>query len=108
MAGPSVVVRVLGDISNLTKSFTSAGTSAQNAAAKAHSAFTSVLGTLNSTGVLGPFGEALSTIDGQMQALSEHTKSIGTAMLGLGGAAVGIGAGFAALGSKDQAAHQQL
>jgi hypothetical protein len=108
VAGPSVVVRVLGDLKGLGDSFTAAGKTASGAASRIHGAFSSALGTLNSTGVLGPFGEALAGIDEAIGKVSEHGKDIGKAMLGVGGALVGIGAGLQAIGSKDQAAHQQL
>jgi hypothetical protein len=108
MAGPSVVVRVLGDVTGLAKSFGSAASHGSDAAKGLHNAFQGVLSTLNSTGVLGPFGEALSGIDEAVSRVAEHGKAIGPAMMGVGGALAGIGVGLAALGSKDQAAHQQL
>jgi hypothetical protein len=108
MAGPSIMVRVLGDLTGLGKSFDTAATQGQSAAGKMHSAFSGMLGMLNSTGVLGPFGTALQTADTAMQNVSKHSKDIGTTMLGVGGAAAGLGLALSAMGSKDQAAHQQL
>jgi hypothetical protein len=108
MAGPSVVVRVLGDLSKLSQSFTEVQARGSAAARGMHEAFSGVLGTLNRTGVLGPFGDALAGIDGAMQNVSKHAKEIGPAMLGIGGALAGVGVGLSAIGSKDQAAHQQL
>jgi hypothetical protein len=108
MAGPSIVVRVLGDLKGLGDSFSTAGKTAEGAGSRIHTAFSGVLNTLNRTGVLGPFSESLAAIDEAMGAVVEHGKNIGSAMLGVGGALVGVGMGLQALGSKDQAAHQQL
>jgi phage-related protein len=108
MAGPSVVVRVLGDVTGLAKSFGTAVSKGSDAAKGLHNAFQGVLATLNSSGVLGPFGEALATVDESLEKIKGHAKDIGPAMMGVGGALAGIGLAFTAMGSKDQAAHQQL
>jgi phage-related protein len=108
MAGPSVMVRVMGDLKGLGDAFSSAGKTAQGAVSKIHGTFSSMLGALNQTGVLGPFGLALSGIDDAIGNIIEHGKKIGPALLAAGGALVGIGAGLQQVGSKDQAAHQQL
>jgi len=108
MAGPSIVVRVLGDLKNLEQAFTSSGKKASSAASTIHGAFSSMLGTLNRAGLLGPFGESLSAVDESLDKISEHGKTIGKVMLGVGGALTGVGLGLQAIGSKDQAAHQQL
>jgi hypothetical protein len=108
MAGPSIMVKILGDVTGLGKSFQSAGQKGQSAAQGMHSAFSGMLGTLNSTGALGPFGNALQTADQSMQNMGEHAKSTGLKMAGVGGAAAGVGLALSALGSKDQAAHAQL
>jgi hypothetical protein len=67
-----------------------------------------MLGALNQTGVLGPFGDALDGIDRALSSVEGHAKQMGPALMGVGGALAGIGIGLAALGSKDQAAHTQL
>lgn len=108
MAGPSVMVSVFGDLKGLGDAFKGAGTAAQSAAGTAQKAFSGMLGALNQTGVLGPFGDALDGIDRALETVAKHGKDIGPAMIGVGGALAGVGAGLAALGSKDQAAHQQL
>jgi len=108
MAGPSILVRVLGDLTGFAKSATDAGSAASSAASKMHTVFSGVLGSLNQTGVLGPFGAALDGIDQALDQIGKHGKDVGLAMIGVGGAMAGIGVGLAALGSKDQAAHQQL
>jgi hypothetical protein len=108
VAGPSFVVRVLGDATGFGKSMDASAKTAQSAASKAHDAFSSMLGTLNRAGVLGPFGDALAGIDDAIGKVVGHGKDIGTVMLGVGGALAGVGVGLQALGSKDQAAHQQL
>jgi hypothetical protein len=108
MPGPSIMVKILGDVAGLGQSFTQAGQKGQTAAQGMHSAFSGMLGTLNSTGVLGPFGSALQTADQSMQQMGAHAKDTGAKMMGIGGAAAGVGLALTALGSKDQAAHQQL
>lgn len=108
MAGPSIAVRVLGDMTGLSNAFKGAGDKAGEVASKAHDAFSGMLSTINKTGVLGPFGEALGSIDESIGRVIEHGKKIGPALMGVGGALVGVGAGLQAIGSKDQAAHQQL
>jgi phage-related protein len=108
MAGPSVMVRILGDMTGLGNSFTAAGQKGTSAAASMHSAFSGMLGTLNSTGVLGPFGTALATADTAMQNVGKHAKDVGPTMLGVGGAVAGLGLALSSMASKDEAAHQQL
>jgi hypothetical protein len=108
MAGPSIMVKILGDVTGLGKSFDQAGQKGQSAAQGMHSAFSGMLGQLNNTGVLGPFGTALASADQQIQAMEGHAKKTSDIMIGIGGAAAGVGFGLSALGSKDAAAHQQL
>jgi hypothetical protein len=102
------MVKILGDVTGLGKSFTQAGQKGQSAAQGMHSAFSGMLGQLNSSGVLGPFGNALQTADQSMQNMGEHAKSTGLKMAGIGGAAAGVGLAVTAMASKDQAAHAQL
>jgi hypothetical protein len=108
VAGPTVVVRFLGDLLGLQKAAAEVGTVAQNAAGKAHTAFSGMLGALNQAGVLGPFSGMLQGVDNALQTVAEHGKAVGPAMLGVGAALAGIGAGLTAMGDKDRAAHQQL
>jgi len=108
VAGPSVVVRILGDLSGLAKSFKDAGDKGNSAARGMREAFGGVLSTLNRTGVLGPFGEALDGVDTALESISKHGKDIGKSLMAAGGVAAAAGVGFSAIGSKDQAAHQQL
>ena len=108
MAGPSILVRVLGDVSGLSKSFDQTQSKGKQAASTLHSAFSSTLDALNQTGVLGPFSGALSGVDQALQQIETHGKNVGLAMIGVGGAVAGIGVGLQQLGSKDQAAHAQL
>src|SRR5215471_14342127 len=107
-AGPSIVVRVLADLTGFGTAFSGAGKAAETGLAKIHGAFSGLLGALNQTGVLGPFGDALQSVDQGLQVMSEHGKTVGTVMVGVGGAMAGLGAGLQALGSKERAAHQQL
>jgi hypothetical protein len=108
MTSPSLMVRILGDAAALGSTFGAVAEKGKSAAAGIHSAFSGMLGTLNSTGVLGPFGAALQTADQSLQQMEGHAKSTSDKMIGLGGASAGVGLALSALGSKDQAAHQQL
>ena len=108
MAGPSIVVRVLGDLKALGQSISGAGTAAESAASRGSKAFGGFLDGLNKTGVLGPFGGALAEVNTAIGGIIDHAKGIGPAMQGAGGALAGLGAVGALVGSKDQAAHQQL
>ena len=108
MAGPSILVRVLGDLTGLSKSTADAGKKAEGVASKAHAGFSTMLGALNKTGVLGGFGDALDGVNEAIGSIIENGKKIGPALAGAGAAIAGVGAGLTAVGSKDQASHNQL
>jgi phage-related protein len=108
VAGPSVAVRVLADVTAFTKSIGGIAAAGAESAGHMRAAFSGVLGALNQTGVLGPFGAALDGVSAALDAMGKHGKDVGLAMIGVGGALAGIGAGLSAVGSKDQAAHRQL
>jgi hypothetical protein len=108
MAGPSIAVRVLGDLSGLGRSLDQAGTRAQGVASRAQRSFGTFLAGVNRTGVLGPFGAALEGINESVGSILENGKRIGPGMIAAGGAVAGVGAILSAVGSKEQAAHQQL
>lgn len=108
MAGPSVTVRVLGDLKGLGQSLGDAGDKAQSAAGKAASAFKGWLSNINATGALGPIGPMLDGIGSGIDTMVNKAKGIGPAMEGGGAALAGLGAGLSAFGSKQQAAQQQL
>jgi len=108
MAGPSVAVRILADLTGFSKSVSDTATHGEASAKRLQSAFGGAIGALNQTGVLGPFGEALGGINEAIGKVVEHGKQIGPAMIGVGSALAGVGVGLSALGSKDQAAHKQL
>lgn len=107
-SGPSVMVRVLGDITGLGKSMDDTSAKGAGAASHLHAAFSGVLNTLNQTGVLGPFGSVLESAAGGLEKIAEHGKEIGPALLGAGATVTGIGVALQEMGSKDAAAHQQL
>jgi hypothetical protein len=108
MAGPSIVVRILGDLKALGNSMDGAGAKATSTAQRAHSAFSGMLSSLNASGVLGPFAGALGALDTTFGVLVDHAKGIGTTMMGVGGGVLALGATLSAFGSKEAAAHQQL
>jgi hypothetical protein len=105
---PSIVVRVLGDLKGLASSMGDAAKTAETAGSRAHAAFSGMLATLNRTGVLGPFGEALNGVDEALGAIESSGKRVGSVMMGVGGTVTGIGVALSALGSKEQSSHQQL
>ena len=105
---PTVMVRVLGDLSGLSNAFKTAGGQAETAAGRARAAFSSMLGLLNQSGVLGPFGAALNTAQTALDQMAKKGKGASDALLASGGGLLAVGGVFTALGSKEQAAHQQL
>ena len=108
MAGPSIVVRVLGDLKALGGSMDTVATKAQGAASKAHTAFSGFVDGLNKTGIFGPFASSIGIVDDAVGNLLDHTNNLGEKMMGIGGAMTGVGATLSAFGSKEQASHQQL
>jgi hypothetical protein len=108
MAGPSVAVRVIGDLSALGKSFDAAVSKGASAASGLRSAFSGTLAALNKTGVLGPFAGALDGVDQMLGQISEHGKATGAVMMGVGGTLAGVGVALSAMGSKEKASHEQL
>jgi len=108
MAGPSVTVRILGDLKGLGQSLSDAGDKAVGVAGRGAAAFKSWLGGINATGALGPLGPMLDGIAGGLDNLTNKAKGVGPAMMGGGAALTGLGAGLSAFGSKQQAAQQQL
>jgi hypothetical protein len=105
---PSLLLRILADVTGLGKSMEEVSAKGAGAAGKLKDTFGGLLSTLNATGVLGPFGDALNGVVSGLDQINKHGKDAGLALLGIGGAMAGVGAGLSALGSKDQAAHQQL
>ena len=107
MAGPSIAVRVIGDLSAFAKSMGDTANQGQNVAGKLHSAFSGAISGINAIGFPG-LGDALDGIDKAIGQIAEHGKQIGPMLTGVGAAVTGVGVGLTALGSKDQAAQQQL
>ena len=108
MAGPSIVVRVLGDLKGLSSAVGDAGAKAQSVGSKLHGAFSGFLGTLNKTGALGPFGDTLTNLDSQLDGIGKHSKTTSDKLMAIGGVTTGLGAALTSFGSKEQASHQQL
>ena len=108
MAGPSVVVRFLADLTGFSKQAVEAQGTFQNVAGKMSSAFHGVIGSINQTGILGPFGSALDGVGNALDTMAAHGKTAGAVMAGVGAGVAGVGVALSAMGSKDQAAHQQL
>jgi phage-related protein len=108
VAGPSVAVRILGDLSAWAKSISGASETANTGAGKIKNAFSGVLGILNKSGVLGPFTGALDGVSEALDSISKKSADVGEKLLGAGGAIVGVGAGLMAFGSAQKEAQQQL
>lgn len=108
MSGPSVVVRFLGDLKGLTGSIDDTGKKSDTMTSRASAGFHSMLGVLNKSGVLGPFGEALDGVDQAFEAVAKHGKTTGETMAGVGAGMAATGAILSAFGSKEAASHQQL
>lgn len=107
-ASRTVTLNVIGNASGATKALNDVAGQSEGAAKRASAAFGGVLSTLNSTGVLGPFGEAISRIGDSFDSISLKAKDLGKTMMGLGAAGVGVGGILAAAAGPDQAALQQL
>ena len=108
MAGPSIVVRVLGDLAGLNRAMSSSATKAESTSKQIHASFTSMFGALNATGVLGPLGYVFDQIDQGFSQIEEHGQKLTGVLMGLGVAGAAVGAELTSLGSADQAAQQQL
>lgn len=108
MAGPSILVRILGDFSKFAGAANDTSKSAQSAGTRIKGAFDGVLNTLNRTGVLGPFGASLAAVSDGLAELADHGKTVGAIMMGVGGVVAGVGVTLSTLGSKEKASHQQL
>jgi hypothetical protein len=108
MAGPSVVVRVLGDLKGLGSAVDSAAAKGTAGAGRMRSAFSGMLSTLNASGVLGPFAGVLDGVQQSLDTVAEHGKSMGGALMGIGGTAAGVGVALSALGDSGKRAHESL
>jgi phage-related protein len=108
MAGPSIAVRVLGDIGGFAKSVAGAAEKGAGVFSKMHSGFSSMINSINQTGILGPFGQELANVNDAMGQLAEHGASVREKMAAIGGVMTGVGAALTAFGSKEKASHQQL
>ena len=108
MAGPTVSVAILGDTKQFSQSVKDTGAQAEQASGRIGAAFSGVLDMLNSSGVLGPLGQSVDAIGQSLTGLVGKAHDAGQALLGVGGAVAGVGFGLSVLGSKDQAARQQL
>jgi hypothetical protein len=108
MAGPSIVVRVFGDLKALASSFSDGAKTAQSGAAGIKSAFSSVLGQLNQAGVLGPFGDQIQSVSNALDGVAKKGGSFSTKLLGTGSALTAVGLAFTAMGASGKQATQQL
>ena len=108
MAGPSVVVRVLGDLTGLGKSLGAVEAKGASTSSKLRAGFKGMFSALNTTGVLGPVSEMFDTIDNGFDQMAEHKKKFGDLAMVGGGVVAGIGATLATIGSKEAQAKAQL
>ena len=77
-AGPSVVVRFLADLTGFSKQAVEAQGTFQNVAGKMSSAFHGVIGSINQTGILGPFGSALDGVGNALDTMPCLTDGVQT------------------------------
>lgn len=104
----TVVVNVIGNASGATKAFDDVGAKAESIGQRMHDTFNKVLGNLNSTGVLGPFGDALQQVSNSFDVLGEKASTLAGKMIGIGGTAIGVGALLTTLGSGEVQSQAQL
>lgn len=104
----TVTLNLISNTTNAEAGLKKIGDQSEGAAKRASAAFGGVLSTLNSTGVLGPFGESLEKIEGMFDQVGEHGKALGKTLMGVGAAGVGVGGILTAAAGPDQAASQQL
>jgi hypothetical protein len=108
MAGPTLVVRFLGDLKGLGSALGDVEKKAGSTAASAHRSFSTFLGSVNRTGVLGPLGDSIADVDQSVQSLGEHGTSTGVKIGAIGAGVATAGAVLSTFASKEQASHQQL
>ncbi len=108
MAGPSVVVRVLGDLTGLGKSLGAVEAKGASTSSKLRSGFKGMFNALNTTGVMGPVAELFDKLDEGFDQLAEHKKKFGDIASVAGGVAAGIGGVLATIGSAETQATNQL
>lgn len=108
MSGPSVVVRVLGDLKGFSGAVDTAAGKASSGAGRMRGSFNTFFASVNRTGVFAPLEDALGGLGQAVEDVGEHGKHVGPILAGIGGAAATLGLGLAAMGSKDKAAHEQL
>ena len=108
MAGPSVVVRVLGDLTGLGKSLSGVEAKGASTSSKLRAGFKGMFSALNATGVLGPVAELFDQLDQGFDGLEEHKKKFGDIASVVGGVAAGAGAILSTLGSAEAEASSQL
>jgi hypothetical protein len=106
---PTVTVRIAADLLGFQTALNKVAATAQSGASKISGGFHSMLGTLNQTGVLAPFSQALDGVDAALSNIEEHgKKSFGAVAAAAGAGVAAIGTALVVMGSKEQASHQQL
>ena len=108
MAGPSVVVRVLGDLTGLGKSLGAVEAKGASTSSKLRAGFKGMFNALNTTGVMGPVAELFDKLDDGFDQLAEHKKKFGDIATVAGGVAAGIGGVLATIGWAETQAQNQL
>lgn len=110
MSGTSrtVQINVIGNTTNATTALSGLQAKTETVGGKMKEAFEGVLGTLNKTGVLGPFGDVLDQIAESFDKINLKAKDVGKTMMALGGIGAGVGAGLTALGAPEVQSMAQL
>lgn len=103
----TVQVNIVGDSSKLSSAMKKAGDDTQSATGRITSAWSGVAGSIGGAfgGAFEPLMGVLDSFSGKLDGLKQHA---GLAIAGIGGAGLAAGTSLQLLGSKEQAAQQQL
>lgn len=104
----TIQLNIVGDASRANAAFKQTGEHAQSSAKVAGEAFNGVLGTLNSSGVLGPFGDSLDAIGGKFDVLSNKGAGFGQKMTAISIGLAAASLGLSMLGGEETQAQEGL
>ena len=100
--------RLTMDTSNFEAGASKVAGKAEESAGKASKSFGTFISGISNTGIFGPFQEALVLVQEGIDKLGEHASGVSGKIQGIGLTAMAVGGVLASMGSKDQAALNQL